>query len=183
MVIGFFICENLTKTWLPALGLRILAHQYENFADFIAPYLLLPICLILIIGLSKRNFLPGLVAIAGSLMLDWFFFIRYDLLLSRLALAVIGGAVLWSYVIYRSKQEAFLAPPPLTKSRRWLMRGIYTGIYVVSFILAAYTAPLLKQIAGAYGSDLSLATATGPTLVVLVVYLLLLWKQRSSSRA
>lgn len=35
VVISFFVCENLTNTWLPALGLRTLAHQYENVADFI----------------------------------------------------------------------------------------------------------------------------------------------------
>ncbi len=172
VVIGFFVCENLTNTWLPALGLRTLAHQYENFANFIAPYLLLPVCLILAIRVLRRSLLPGFVAIAGSLMLDWFFFIRYDLLLSRLALAIIGGAVLWSYLLYRSKKEALQAPPPVAKAKRWQIRGVYTSFYVVSFLLAAYAAPLLRHLAGPYGGDLSLATATFPTLVVLVLYLL-----------
>lgn len=175
VVIGFFVCENLTNTWLPALGLRTLAHQYENAADFIAPYLLLPICLMLVIRLFKTSLLSGFVAIAGSLMLDWFFFIRYNLLLSRLSLVVFGIAVLWSYIVYRTraKSEAPQAAPR-EKMGRWLKRAIYAGVYVGSFFAAVYIAPLLRQITGPYGRDVSLATAALPTLVVLVVYLLFL---------
>lgn len=174
VVIGFFVCENLTNTWLPALGLRTLAHQYENVANFIAPYLLLPICLALVISLFKRSLIAGCIAIAGSLMLDWFFFIRYNLLLSRLSLVVFGIAVLWSYIVYRArtKSAAPQAAPSREKMGRWQKRAIYTGIYIVSFLVAVSAAPLLGQLTGSYGKDVSLATSTLPTLVVLVVYLL-----------
>lgn len=174
VVIGFFVCENLTNTWLPALGLRTLAHQYENAADFIAPYLLLPICLFLVISLFKRSLIAGCIAIAGSLMLDWFFFIRYNLLLSRLSLVVFGIAVLWSYIVYRArtKSEMSQVAPSREKMGRWLKRAIYTGIYIVSFLVTVYATPLLNQLTIPYRRDVLLATSILPTLVVLVVYLL-----------
>ncbi|GAC1626002.1 MAG: hypothetical protein NVS4B7_16050 [Ktedonobacteraceae bacterium] len=174
VVVGFFVCENLTNIWLPALGLRTLAHQYENIADFIAPYLLLPICLFLVLSLFKRSLIAGCIAIVGSLMLDWFFFIRYDQLLSRLSLVVYGIAVLLSYIAYRSrrKSEAPQATPAREHIGRWQKRAVYTSIYIVSFLVAVYTTPLLRQLTGQYGRDVSFATSALPTLVVLVVYLL-----------
>lgn len=169
-VIGFFTCENLTNTWLPALGLRTLAHQYENAADFIAPYLLLPVCLVLILALFKRNIFAGLIATAGSLLLDWYFFIRYSLVLSRLSLVVIGVGVLLGYIVYRAVQKRVTASSVVTKAQRWRTRAIYTGVYVVSFFIAVYLAPMLRQLGG---RDIGFATATLPSLVVLVVYLLM----------
>ena len=152
VVIGFFVCENLTNVWLPALGLRTLAHQYENVADFIAPYLLMPICLILVINLFKRSLIAGVIGIAGSLMLDWYFFIRYDLLLSRLSLVVFGIAVLWSYYRLQKQgqdQKRLRLLLPVRKGERWLRRAIYTGIYIISFLVAVYVAPLLRKTASA----------------------------------
>ncbi len=173
VVIGFFVCENLTNSWLPALGLRTLAHQYENAADFIAPYLLLPICLILIINLFKRSLIAGCIAIAGSIMLDWYFFIRYDQLLSRLSLVVLGIAIFGSYIVYRNRTQS-QAPQTASNEKmgRWLKRAIYAGAYIVGFFIAVYVAPLLRQLSIPYARDVSYATAALPTLVVLVVYLL-----------
>ena len=183
VVIGFFVCENLTNVWLPALGLRTLAHQYENAADFIAPYLLLPICLILIISLFKRSLISGFIAIAGTLMLDWYFFIRYDLLLSRLSLVVFGIAVLWSYIVYRQRTQSETpqtsqATASHEKIGRWQKRAIYTVFYIVSFFATVYVAPLLRQLPAPYGRDVSYATAALPTLVVLVVFLFFVFLAR-----
>jgi hypothetical protein len=174
VIIGFFTCENLTNTWLPALGLTTLAHQYEGIADLIAPYLLLPVCVVVSILTLRRSLASGLLTIVGSMILDYYFFIRYNVWLSRSGLLIIGLGVLWSYFLYRSGKPLFLPPSASSSTdrlRRWSLLAV---TYTLSVLFVVSLGPLSRYVhlAGSFGRDLGAATATLPTLLVLLVYLL-----------
>ncbi len=175
-VVGFVACQFLTSTWLPALGLLTLDHLYGSIADFLAPYLLLPLCLVLTVIVVKRNLFAGLLAGLGSLMIDLFFFIHYNMLLAWCGLIIIGIGVLLNYVVYKRGQEKPDIVAAVSQSERRHMKIIYTGIYIVCFVLSAYVLyPLLSHahlVIPYFGGDVPNATATIPTLIVLVVYLL-----------
>lgn len=170
--IAFIACRYLTTTWLPALGLRTLAHQYENFIDFVAPYILLPICLVVIVQVTRRNILPGLLAIIGTVIIDYYFFIRFMELPSWLGLLILAGAVLWSGLLFLQRKKEQFPPPLLTRSER-LQRNILLAIvYVVSFFIAMLLAPVVRGSNLPDARDLAAAVATLPTLLALLAYLL-----------
>src|SRR5579859_7183960 len=169
--IAFVACRYLTTSWLPALGLRTLAHQYENFIDFFAPYILLPICLIVIIQVSRRTIWAGLLATVGSVIIDYYFFIRFVEPLSWLGLLILALAVLWSGVLYIQRKKEQFPPPLFTRSERLQRTILLIVVYVVGFFIAIYLAPVVRGSGLTDSRDLAGAVATLPSLLVLFAYL------------
>jgi len=101
LAVGFILCRYLTDTILPDLGLKQLAHDYEELANTVAPYLELPVCAVLCVQVLRHGLPAGLLAIVACVGLDYFFFVHFNEPLSWGSLALIGVAVAFSYARFR----------------------------------------------------------------------------------
>lgn len=172
LALGFILCRYLTDTILPDLGLRQLAHDYEELTNNVAPYLELPLCTALCVQVLRRSVPLGLLTTLGCVGLDYFFFVRFNEPLSWGSLALIGVAVAGSYASYRLGVGAARPRHGAAAHRRVLL--ICAVAYAIGLALALVAKRVLEDAAlgGRLGEDLPRIAPVLPSLLALAAYVI-----------
>ncbi|MGI8550939.1 MAG: hypothetical protein ACR2PL_09160 [Dehalococcoidia bacterium] len=172
LVGGFILCRFLTDNFLPAIGLRHFAQQAAALVDYFAPYLLLPVCLVLVIQTWCRNILAGLLVATGSLILDFYFFIHFNDPPSwgSLVLIALGAAV--SYAAYAVGRPGFREAPPSSDAARQRVWRTCAIVYLMSAVATGLAELLLKHNGARW--DVPIALPIIPTIFTLAAYLILI---------
>ncbi len=168
-VVGFLVCHYLFTSWLRAIGLDRFADEWEPEFNAAAPYLLLPLSVVLVVQTLRRSLGPAFVVAAGSLTLHYFFYIHFVEWLSWAAVALIGLGVAWSSIL--ASRSADAAAPPANERRRLLITAAVA--YIIGTAVALGLKVLLEraELGGRLGDELPVAVAILPALLALAVYL------------
>jgi len=165
---GFLLCRFLTDNLLPAVGLKEFAHSVTPPLDAVAPYLLLPVCLMLGIQVWRHSAPAAVIVALGTLALHYFFFVRFSNPPSWLAVAVIVLGVGVSYVAYRGAGDK-RSPSDARQTRRLLI--CCAAVYAVCAAATAVAQVVLEH-TGA-GDAVWKALPLLPSLIALAAWIAL----------
>jgi len=164
--IGFAFCNYLTHTWLPAVGLMSFSDAYGSYFDNLAPYLILPTCLLLTIQNLKRGLIFGIMAIAASLVIDYYFFIQYFEPFAWGGLLLLGIATVLASVWGNKELDtraAYIFKP----------FKVYLVAFIIGLIVEYFTKQYLLSVGinMLFGTELKWSNGNIPVIFLIITYL------------
>jgi len=139
---------------------------YGSYFDNLAPYLILPTCLLLTIQNLKRGLIFGIMAIAASLVIDYYFFIQYFEPFAWGGLLLLGIATVLASVWGNKELDtraAYIFKP----------FKVYLVAFIIGLIVEYFTKQYLLSVGinMLFGTELKWSNGNIPVIFLIITYL------------